>query len=107
MELVLPKNYVEIEQEEMVYLDGGDAQNFSKNINGALTKMGISYANRMMAGIPSNTALASMTWQQAAIFFPAFTAKISALTVNPIIIGISVLVSGVGLWAIWNKRLFY
>lgn len=23
MELILPKNYVEIEQEEMVYLDGG------------------------------------------------------------------------------------
>ena len=36
MELVLPQNYVEIEQEEMMYLDGGDAQNFSKNINGDL-----------------------------------------------------------------------
>lgn len=107
MELVLPQNYVEIEQEEMMYLDGGDAQNFANNINGALTRMGISYANRMMAGIPSNAALAAMTWKQAAIFFPTLTAKISALTGNPIVIGIAVAVSAAGLWAIWNKRLFY
>ena len=107
MELVLRQNYVVIEQEEMMYLDSGDAQNFAKNINGALTKMGISYAKRMMAGIPSNATLSAMTWKQASIFFPTFTAKISALTENSIIIGIAVIVSGVGLWAVWNKRLFY
>ena len=32
MELVLPQNYVEIEQKEMMYLDGGDAQNFSNQL---------------------------------------------------------------------------
>ena len=107
MELVLPQNYVEIEQEEMMYLEGGDAKNFANNINGILTKMGISYANRMMAGIPSNAQLAKMTWKQASIFFPSLTAKISALSGNPIVIGAAVMASTVGLWVVWNKRLFY
>ncbi len=107
MELILPQNYVEIEQEEMEYLDGGDSKNFAKNISGVLTRMGISYANRTMAGIPSNSTLAAMTWKQAAIFFPGFTAKISSLTGNPVVIGVAIALSGIGLWALWNKRIFY
>ena len=35
MELVLPNNYVEIEEEEMMYLDGGTLQTFKKNMQGA------------------------------------------------------------------------
>ncbi len=34
MELVLPNNYVVIDEEEMMYLDGGDWKNFSRNIKG-------------------------------------------------------------------------
>lgn len=40
MELVLPQNYVEIEQEEMMYLDGGSVTVNRNTINKALSYAG-------------------------------------------------------------------
>lgn len=44
MELVLPNNYVEIEEEEMMYLDGGwSCSVFVKNLYGLAERGGVIY----------------------------------------------------------------
>jgi hypothetical protein len=50
--LALPKNYVEIEQEEMMYLDGGIYLSYSKlvGMTGAVATMGVGEVYAICAG---------------------------------------------------------
>ncbi|MDO4605613.1 MAG: hypothetical protein Q4B23_06520 [Helcococcus sp.] len=61
MELVLPQNYVEIEQEEMMYLDGGVyvSQKTARNVLGAIA---INPGSYMLAAASYVVALKAVSW---------------------------------------------
>lgn len=103
MELVLPRNYVEIDEEEMMYLEGGDARNFANNIYGLVRSATI----RRALGIPSWLALAKMSLPVAMSVFPGTIAKISSIVGGPI----GGLIGGLGavgaIIYLWNVRAFY
>lgn len=103
MTINLPRNYVEIEEEEMMYLDGGDGKNFAKNIYGIAK----SAALKRAAGIPSMAALAKIGYWTAVTTYPAAVAKIASWTGNPIIIGIAALGAVAAVTYLWNVRVFY
>lgn len=103
MELVLPTNYVALDQEEMTYLDGGDWNNFRKNIEGLYHRSaGIRFALQA-------SGLTSAAGKALYYSYPILMAKATALSV-PVIAasgGLAALaVAGVGI-ALWNMRLFY
>ncbi|WP_415748752.1 hypothetical protein [Streptococcus pseudopneumoniae] len=50
MELVLPNNYVDLEQEEMMYLDGGEPMSISAIVALAITIGGASYSTGYVLG---------------------------------------------------------
>lgn len=103
MEMNLPQNCITIEEEEMLYLDGGDAKNFAKNIYGIAQNAAI----RAALGIPSFAAIAGMSYWAAVITFPALAGKIASLTGNPVIIGIAALGGAAAVTYLWNVRVFY
>lgn len=103
MELVLPKNYVEIEEEEMMYLDGGDAKNFANNLYGLLKNSTV----RKALGVPSWKTIASMSYWTAMAIFPGSIGKMAAVTGNPVVVGIATL-GGIAAFAyLWKVRVFY
>lgn len=107
MELVLLNNYVDLEQEEMMYLDGGDAQNFARNIGGLLYKLGVNAANRVAAGLPSTLTIAKWGYWTAMAYFPGITTKLTAMTGNPIVIGLAALGTAAAVHYLWNNRVYY
>ncbi|WP_155974396.1 hypothetical protein [Streptococcus ruminantium] len=107
MELVLPNNYVALEEEEMMYLDGGSPQNLIKNIQGLIHKTGLSMANRIAAGLPSTITMAKWGYWTAMAYFPGVITKLSALTGNPIIIGLAGLGATAAVYHLWHNRVFY
>lgn len=54
----LPQNCKAVNEEEMMYLDGGDATNFAKNIYGIVSNSAIKAA----LGIPSFAAIPKMPY---------------------------------------------
>ncbi|VPE18662.1 Membrane protein [Streptococcus pneumoniae] len=50
MELILPNNYVDLEQEEMMYLDGGEPMSISAIVALAITIGGASYSTGYVLG---------------------------------------------------------
>ncbi|HFI0563724.1 TPA: hypothetical protein ACGO8I_000151 [Streptococcus suis] len=107
MELVLPNNYVALEQEEMMYLDGGDPNTFARNIGGLLYQIGINAVNRASWGIPSTLTMAKWGYATAVYYFPGMVAKLAALTGNPIVVGLAALGALAGANYLWNNRVFY
>ncbi|MGK4109564.1 hypothetical protein [Enterococcus cecorum] len=103
MELVLPNNYQEINQEEMAYLDGGDWNNFRKNIEG-LVKSSAPLRDAMR-----QVGLVSAAGHAIRYAQPILMAKAATLSA-PIIAAAGVagvaITAGVGL-ALWNIRMFY
>lgn len=99
----LPQNCTSIDEEEMMYLDGGDATNFAKNIYGIAQNSAI----RAALGIPGFAALAKMSYWAAVTTFPALAGKIASLTGNPVIIGIAALGGVAAVTYLWNVRVFY
>src|SRR5690625_3244324 len=97
-------NYAEIEQEEMMYLDGVDAKTFGNNVYGMLKRFGISQANRISWGIPPLTTLAKATYIYATAKYGFITARIASFTGNPIVIGVAALGAVAAVTYLWNKR---
>ncbi|MFM1534831.1 hypothetical protein ABGF49_05610 [Helcococcus ovis] len=61
MELVLPQNYVEIEQEEMEYLDGGVYVS-QKTARDVLAAVAISPGSYILAATSYTAAIAAVKW---------------------------------------------
>lgn len=113
MELVLPNNYVEIEEDEMMYLDGGSWSTFNKNMRGAFNRFSnlsralktagwtYGYLGKMLA----NAATYGYWWAVANFGFPVV--KIATIVAG--VIGGIVAASGVtaGVWYLYNNRVFY
>ncbi|MBF0786908.1 MULTISPECIES: hypothetical protein [unclassified Streptococcus] len=103
MELVLPNNYVAIEQDEMMYLDGGDWNNFKRNIEGLwISSAGLRFAMR-------ESGLTNYAGKAIVASYPILMAK--AATISAPIIwatggAAAVVAAGAGV-ALWNMRLFY
>ncbi|WP_155969696.1 hypothetical protein [Streptococcus ruminantium] len=103
MELVLPNNYVALEEEEMMYLDGGDWNNFRRNIEGLSKRSeGLRFAMREV-GLLSSAGKA--VWANKTILL----AKVGMLSGKVIVVvgllGVGI-VGAVGL-TLYNVRLFY
>ena len=114
MELVLPNNYVEIEEEEMMYLDGGGSFSiFKRNIQGAWKRFSnFSHALRAwgwswgyLGNMLSHAARYGMSWLY--LNFSAPTIQLG-FTVGGII---GLIVTSVGAVAaityLCNYRVFY
>lgn len=101
--LKLPTNYSSISEEEMMYLEAGDAKNFAKNLYGLVKNA----AMRKAAGIPSWAAIAKMSYWTAVATFPTAMAKIASLTGNPIVIGLVAAGGVAAVTYLWNVRVFY
>lgn len=78
MELVLPNNYIVIEQEEMMYLDGGEPLSVSAIVTMALAIGGASYSTGYVLGERvyyagyTNADYQKNKWLIRAAFAPAF-----------------------------------
>ena len=107
MELVLPNNYAELEQEEMMYLDGGDAKNFAKNEEGLLYKIGINTATRAALGIPSNFEMMQWGYWTAVYYASALAVQLSSITANPAVITLVGLGAALMGAYLWENRVFY
>jgi len=103
MTLTLPANYVEVAEDEMMYLDGGTATNFYNNMKALLRNSLI----KKISGMPSLAAIGKMTYSAAMIKFPALMGKIASLTGNPAVIAVAVIGAAAAAAALWNKRIFY
>ena len=103
LKMNLPQHCTQIDEEEMLYIDGGDATNFAKNIYGIVTNSAI----KAVLGLPSFAAIAKMSYWAAVTTFPALAGKIAALTGNPVIIGIAALGGVAAVTYLWNVRVFY
>ena len=103
MELVLPTNYVVIDEEEMMYLDGGDWNNFSRNIKGLwASSAGLRDAMRQVG-------LVSAVGNAIKYSYPVLMAKVATISA-PIIwaTGGAAAVVAIGAGAVlWNMRLFH
>lgn len=103
MELVLPKNYVTLDQEEMMYLDGGDWNNFRNNIQGLwASSAGLRDAMRQVG-------LVSAAGTAIKYSYPILMAKVATIS-GPIIWATggaaAVVAVGAGV-SLWTMRLFY
>lgn len=107
MELSLPMSYIELHQEEMMNLDGGDANNFARNVTGMLERFAISTTLRRNWGIPSTATMATWGYWTAVSVFPGAMAKIAAFTANPVVVGIAALGGVAAVTYLWNVRVFY
>lgn len=68
MELVLPRNYVEIEQEEMMYLDGG----WSVTVNRKTINQALAWAKGILAkGTLGSWAVASLGFALSGVLVAA------------------------------------
>ncbi|WP_409068969.1 hypothetical protein ACFLKB_00455 [Clostridium sp. FAM 1755] len=108
--LQLPNNYVEIENEEMEYIDGGwSASVLEKNLRGLCTSSG---AFRMAMGgfvVKSTWTYWTATTVIGAKVAASLTAAASALT-GPLGIavgGVAALGAGGAIWYLGNNRKFY
>ncbi|MFM1534975.1 hypothetical protein ABGF38_07240 [Helcococcus ovis] len=111
MELVLPQNYVEIEQEEMEYLDGGDKYTFYNNIKGAWNKsfnLRMTLRDMGWGNILSLVSLtAGLTYTYAVAKFGVPTVKIATI-LGGVIAGVIATIGVVaGVAYLWNNRVFY
>ncbi|WP_029186453.1 hypothetical protein [Streptococcus suis] len=103
MELVMPNNYVVLEEEEMMYLDGGDWNNFRKNIQGLWARTtALRFALR-------ESGLTNYAGQVIVASYPILMAKVASISTTVLAItGIAGLVAAVGLGAaLYGWRLFY
>ena len=105
MELVLPTNYVVIDEEEMMYLDGGDWNTFKNNIKGlARASSGFRFAARetgLWAAIWS-TRVYSYTYVVSA-FVPILGSVAAVNAALAVIGGISV--AGIT-YALWTHKFY-
>ena len=103
MELVLSTNCIVLEKEEMMYLDGGDWNNFSRNIKGLwASSAGLRDAMRQVG-------LVSAVGNAIKYSYPVLMAKVATISA-PIIwaTGGAAAVVAIGAGAVlWNMRLFY
>ena len=106
--LVMPSNYVVMDEEEMTYVNAGDAKNFKNNLVGlwnkskdfryALGQSGITYG--------MITAVASYSYTMAVTTF-GIPVSLAASAAGPIAAGAAAL-GAVGIITyLWNKRVFY
>lgn len=113
MTLKLPSNYHEIEEEEMMYLDGGSWDTFQRNIKGVYNRYSnVSRALRAggwgwgkVCSALADAARFGYWWAVGTFGWPA--AKIGAIVAGTI--GAIIMASGVtaGIWYLYNNRVFY
>ena len=105
MELVLPTNYVVIDEEEMMYLDGGDWNTFKNNIKGlARASSGFRFAARetgLWAAIWS-TRVYSYTYVVSA--FAPILGSVAAVNAALAVIG-GISVAGIT-YALWTHKFY-
>lgn len=105
MELVLPKNYVEIEEEEMLYLDGGWNWSLSKakkNAKALLATPALAFVGKALwsvmnkKGVTFAKTVAQTAWATAkAIWALPWWAKVLGFA------GAACFVAAIGTWAIF------
>lgn len=105
MELVLPNNYLEIEQEEMMYLDGGDWETFKSNIKG------LAAASQAFRFAARQTGLWGMVWGARTYLYSqvvvALAPLLGSVTAVNVVIGVvaGASAAAIGL-ALWNIKFY-
>lgn len=105
MELVMPNNYVILEEEEMMYLDGGDWNTFKNNIKGlAASSAGFRDAARQVG-------LWGAIWS-ARVYSYSYVVSVlapilgSVTAANFVLGAIGVATVGAVSYALWNYKYY-
>ena len=105
MELVLPNNYVALEQEEMMYLDGGDWNTFKNNIKGlARSSSGFRFAARETGLWAARWSTRVYSYTYVVSAFAPILGSVAAVNAALAVIG-GISVAGIT-YALWTHKFY-
>lgn len=107
----MPMNYVELQEDEMMYLDGGDAYTFINNVRGIWDRSagvraglrGVGFGNIWAA--VSGAAMHGYWWAVGKFGFAAV--KIGMIVAGVVGGILATVGTAAAVWYLWNNRVFY